>query len=66
MTDSPNTVKSSRLPSGLQHPVCGTQSHVNAHCPGRGADSLQGMFWSQLETGGGGFLLKDRTCTRGP
>lgn len=25
MTDSPSTVKSSRLPSGLQHPVCRAQ-----------------------------------------
>lgn len=49
MTDSPSTVKSSRLPSGLQHPVCGTQSHVNTRYPGRGGGSLQGTFWSQLE-----------------
>lgn len=29
MTDSPRTVKSSRLPSGLQHPVCGTVSPLS-------------------------------------
>lgn len=52
MTDAPSTVKSSRLPSGLQHPVYGTQSHVNTRYSGQGGSSLQGTLWSQLEMGG--------------
>lgn len=37
MTDSPSTVKSSRLPSGLQHPVCGAQGDVRTpRTPPRG------------------------------
>lgn len=51
MTDSPSTVKSSRLPSGLQHPVCRAQRHVSTRRQGWGSWQLASAF---LEPAGRG------------